>query len=101
MFEISAKDGTQMEKMFESLAQLGGLPVETRPSLHRDISIRSYEALHGGKRSKREIRLLALDGPCGAVYPLARRPSYHSDLRRILGPSASKRATPIERCQIQ
>ncbi|KAG5279190.1 hypothetical protein AALO_G00075070 [Alosa alosa] len=101
VFETSAKDGTQMEKMFEALAQLGGLPVETRPSLHRDISIRSYEALHGGKRSKREIRLLALDGPCGAVYPLARRPSYHSDLRRILGPSASKRTTPIERCQIQ
>ncbi|KAL2101631.1 hypothetical protein ACEWY4_003392 [Coilia grayii] len=101
VFEISARDGTQMERMFEALAQLGGLPAETRPSLHRDISIRSYEALHSGRRSKREIRLLALDGPCGAVYPLAHRPSFRSDLRRILEPGASKRTTPIERCQIQ
>lgn len=101
VFETSAKAGTQIEMMFEALALLGRLPVETRPSLHRDISIRSYEALTSGRRSKREIRMLALDGPCGAVYPLAHRPSFHSDLRRILGPSTSKRSTSIMKCQIQ
>uniref|UniRef100_A0A673HTW7 RASD family member 2 n=1 Tax=Sinocyclocheilus rhinocerous TaxID=307959 RepID=A0A673HTW7_9TELE len=39
LFEVSAKDCTNLEEMFEALAVLGGLPTETRPSLHRDISI--------------------------------------------------------------
>ncbi|XP_067285160.1 GTP-binding protein Rhes [Pseudorasbora parva] len=95
-FEVSAKDCTNLEEMFEALAVLGGLPTETRPSLHRDISIHTYHALSSRKRSKR-----AMNEPCGAVQPLARRPSFSSDLRRVMGPSTPKRSTPIERCQIQ
>uniref|UniRef100_A0A9J7YZR6 Small monomeric GTPase n=2 Tax=Cyprinus carpio TaxID=7962 RepID=A0A9J7YZR6_CYPCA len=96
LFEVSAKNCTNLEKMFEALAMLGGLPTETRPSLHRDISIHTYQALSGRKRNKR-----AMHEPCGAVHPLARRPSFSSDLRRVMGPSTPKRITPIERCQIQ
>ncbi|XP_028843234.1 GTP-binding protein Rhes [Denticeps clupeoides] len=94
VFETSARDGTRLDEMFEALADLGGLPAETRPSLHRDVSIRSYEAQHGRRRSRREAA-------CGAVFPLARRPSFGSDLRRVLGPGPSKRSAPMERCQIQ
>ncbi|XP_030645581.1 GTP-binding protein Rhes [Chanos chanos] len=101
IFEVSAKNNTNLEEMFGALAELGGLPTETRPSLHRDISIRSYHALSSRRRSKKETRALALDEPCGAVCPLARRPSFNSDLRRVLGSSATKKSTPIERCQIQ
>ncbi|XP_026064762.1 GTP-binding protein Rhes [Carassius auratus] len=96
LFEVSAKDCTNLEEMFEALAVLGGLPTETRPSLHRDISIHTYQALSSRKRNKR-----AMKEPCGAVHPLARRPSFGSDLRRVMGPSTPKRSTPIERCQIQ
>ncbi|XP_073689738.1 GTP-binding protein Rhes [Garra rufa] len=96
LFEVSAKDCTNLGDMFEALAVLGGLPTETRPSLHRDISIHTYQALSSRKRNKR-----AMNEPCGAVQPLARRPSFSSDLRRVMGPSTPKRSTPIERCQIQ
>ncbi|XP_016128972.1 GTP-binding protein Rhes [Sinocyclocheilus grahami] len=96
LFEVSAKDCTNLEEMFEALALLGGLPTETRPSLHRDISIHTYQTLSSRKRNKR-----AMHEPCGAVHPLARRPSFSSDLRRVMGPSTPKRSTPIERCQIQ
>nr|XP_055041883.1 GTP-binding protein Rhes [Misgurnus anguillicaudatus] len=96
LFEVSAKDCTKLEKMFEALAVLGGLPTETRPSLHRDISIHTYQAMSNRKRNKR-----AMNEPCGAVHPLARRPSFNSDLRRVMGPTTPKRSTPIERCQIQ
>lgn len=96
LFEASAKDCTKLEEMFEALAVLGGLPTETRPSLHRDISINTYQALSNRKRNKR-----AMNEPCGAVHPLARRPSFHSDLRRVMGPTTPKRSTPTERCQIQ
>ncbi|XP_048030285.1 GTP-binding protein Rhes [Megalobrama amblycephala] len=95
-FEVSAKDSTNLEEMFEALAVLGGLPTETRPSLHRDISIHTYQALSSRKRNKR-----SMNEPCGAVQPLARRPSFSSDLKRVMGPSTPKRCTPIERCQIQ
>ncbi|TRY93184.1 hypothetical protein DNTS_006310 [Danionella cerebrum] len=95
-FEVSAKDCANLEAMFEALAVLGGLPSETRPSLHRDISINTYQALSSRKRNKR-----SMDEPCGAVHPLARRPSFGSDLRRVMGPSVPKKPTPIERCQIQ
>ncbi|XP_026882552.1 GTP-binding protein Rhes [Electrophorus electricus] len=101
LFEVSAKDTTNLEGLFEALVELGGLPTETCPSLHRDISIRSYQALRSRIRSKREIRALALDGPCGAVHPLARRPSFNSDLRRVMGPTTPKRSRPIDKCQIQ
>ncbi|XP_051988015.1 dexamethasone-induced Ras-related protein 1-like [Xyrauchen texanus] len=100
-FEVSAKDHTKLEEMFEALAVLGGLPTETRPSHHRDISIHTYEALSNRKRNKRAIGGLAVSEPCGAVHPLARRPSFNSDLRRVMGPPTPKRSTPIERCQIQ
>ncbi|XP_056608723.1 GTP-binding protein Rhes [Triplophysa dalaica] len=96
LFEVSAKDCTKLEEMFEALAVLGGLPTETRPSLHRDISINTYQAMSNRKRNKR-----AMNEPCGAVHPLARRPSFGSDLRRVMGPTTPKRSTPIERCQIQ
>nr|NP_001025373.1 GTP-binding protein Rhes [Danio rerio]AAH97177.1 Zgc:114118 [Danio rerio] len=96
LFEVSAKTCTNLEEVFEALAVLGGLPTETRPSLHRDISIHTYHALSSRKRNKR-----AVNEPCGAVHPLARRPSFSSDLRRVLGPSTPKKSTPIERCQIQ
>ncbi|XP_076866176.1 GTP-binding protein Rhes isoform X1 [Brachyhypopomus gauderio] len=101
LFEVSAKDATNLEGLFEALAELGGLPTETRPSLHRDISIRSYQALRNAIRSRRETRAHALDGPCGAVHPLARRPSFNSDLRRVIGPTTPKRSRPIDKCQIQ
>ncbi len=96
LLEVSAKDCTNLEEMFETLAVLGGLPTETRPSLHRDISIHTYQALSSRKKNKR-----AMNEPCGAVDPLARRPSFSSDLRRVMGPSTPKRNTPIERCHIQ
>ncbi|XP_036398925.1 dexamethasone-induced Ras-related protein 1 [Megalops cyprinoides] len=101
-FETSAKDSTNLEEVFEALAKRGGLPTETGPSQHRKISIRSYQALRSGRTGGRGSRGLTHDIPCGALYPLARRPSFSTDLRQVLGPSATrKRGTPLEKCQIQ
>nr|XP_046189485.1 GTP-binding protein Rhes-like [Oncorhynchus gorbuscha] len=102
LFETSAKDTTSLEEMFQALVKLGGLPTETRPSQHREISIRTYQALSTSRsRCGRRSRALVPDAPCGAVYPLARRPSFNSDLQLVMGPSPTKRSKPIEKCQIQ
>uniref|UniRef100_A0AAZ3PIV8 Small monomeric GTPase n=1 Tax=Oncorhynchus tshawytscha TaxID=74940 RepID=A0AAZ3PIV8_ONCTS len=102
LFETSAKDSTSLEEMFQALVKLGGLPTETRPSQHREISIRTYQALSTSRsRCGRRSRALVPDAPCGAVYPLARRPSFNSDLQLVMGPSPTKRSKPIEKCQIQ
>ncbi|KAG7491343.1 hypothetical protein MATL_G00002780 [Megalops atlanticus] len=101
-FETSAKDSTNLEEVFEALAKRGGLPTETGPSQHRKISIRSYQALRSGRTGERGSRGVTHDIPCGALYPLARRPSFSTDLRQVLAPSATrKRGTPLEKCQIQ
>ncbi|XP_031723742.1 GTP-binding protein Rhes [Anarrhichthys ocellatus] len=96
-FETSAKDGTGMEGVFRALATLGGLPDETSPSRHQTISILSYQSMCIGQRGRRGSR--GLGAPCAAVEPLARRPSFTSDLRLVLR-SSTKHNKP-ERCHIQ
>uniref|UniRef100_A0A3Q3LVY0 Si:dkey-27j5.5 n=1 Tax=Mastacembelus armatus TaxID=205130 RepID=A0A3Q3LVY0_9TELE len=98
-FETSAKDSTNLEKVFETLAKRGGLPTETGPSQHRKVSLRSYQAMRtAGKHSPARGR----DDPCGALYPLARRPSFTTDLRQVIGPhTARKPGKALEKCQIQ
>ncbi|XP_036409323.1 GTP-binding protein Rhes [Megalops cyprinoides] len=102
LFETSAKDSTNLEVMFEALAKSGGLPTETLPSQHRKISIRSYQALRSARRGGRGARARVPDTPCGALYPLARRPSLSADLQQVLGSSTSRKRTKhVEKCQIQ
>ncbi len=96
-FETSAKDGAGLEGMFRALAALGGLPDETSPSRHQLISILSYQSLCIGQRGRRGSR--GPGAPCAAMDPLARRPSFTSDLRLVLR-SNTKHIKP-ERCQIQ
>uniref|UniRef100_A0A3B5ALS8 RASD family member 2 n=1 Tax=Stegastes partitus TaxID=144197 RepID=A0A3B5ALS8_9TELE len=98
-FETSAKNGTGLESVFRALASLGGLPDETSPSRHQLISIPTYQSLCVGRRGRRGIRTPGLGAPCAAVDPLARRPSFTSDLRLVLG-SSTKNNKP-EKCQIQ
>ncbi|XP_020328981.1 GTP-binding protein Rhes-like [Oncorhynchus kisutch] len=101
-FETSAKDRTNLEEVFEALAKRGGLPTETSPSQHRKVSIRSYQALKECRAAGRGSQATDCKAPCGALYPLARRPSFSTDLRQVLGPdSARKPGKPLEKCQIQ
>ncbi|KAJ8001503.1 hypothetical protein DPEC_G00170160 [Dallia pectoralis] len=94
-FETSAKDSTNLEEVFEALAKRGGLPAETGPSQHRKVSIRSYQAGRGSP-------VAGSESPCGVLYPLARRPSFSTDLRQVLGPNlAGKRGKQLEKCQMQ
>uniref|UniRef100_A0A3Q2WDL3 GTP-binding protein Rhes-like n=1 Tax=Haplochromis burtoni TaxID=8153 RepID=A0A3Q2WDL3_HAPBU len=48
-FETSAKESTNLEQVFETLAKRGGLPTETGPSQHRKVSLRSYQAMRSGR----------------------------------------------------
>uniref|UniRef100_A0A3Q3SUJ8 RASD family member 2a n=1 Tax=Mastacembelus armatus TaxID=205130 RepID=A0A3Q3SUJ8_9TELE len=94
-FQTSAKDGTGLEGMFRALASLGGLPDETSPSGHQIISILTYQSLCISQRGRRGSKTRGSGAPCAAVDPLARRPSFTSDLRLVL-----KHNKP-EKCQIQ
>lgn len=94
-FETSAKDGTGLEAVFRTVAALSGLPDQTGPSKHQLVSIRTYQALCVGHRRGRGGGVRA---PCAAVDPLARRPSFTSDLRLVLGSSTKHKS---EKCQIQ
>uniref|UniRef100_A0A3Q3AL99 RASD family member 2a n=1 Tax=Kryptolebias marmoratus TaxID=37003 RepID=A0A3Q3AL99_KRYMA len=99
-FETSAKDGTGLEAVYAALATLGGLPDETTPSRHQIVSILTYQTLCVGKRGRGTRRhSRGLGAPCAAVDPLARRPSFSSDLRLVLG-SSTKHKKP-EVCPIQ
>ncbi|XP_046872316.1 GTP-binding protein Rhes [Hypomesus transpacificus] len=101
-FETSAKDSTNLEDVFETLAKKGGLPTETGPSQHRKVSIRSYQAIRTGGMTDRESQAPGSEIPCGALYPLARRPSFNTDLRKVLGPGLDRKTSrPLEKCQIQ
>ncbi|XP_045895720.1 dexamethasone-induced Ras-related protein 1 [Micropterus dolomieu] len=101
-FETSAKDSTNLEKVFETLAKRGGLPAETGPSQHRKVSLRSYQAMRTGRLPGKGGQTPRRDDPCGALYPLARRPSFSTDLRQVIGPhTARKPGKALEKCQIQ
>ncbi|XP_072299301.1 GTP-binding protein Rhes [Eucyclogobius newberryi] len=91
--ETSAKNSLGLEILFPTLARLGALPDETSPSRHEIVPILSYQSLcQRGRRHEPSA-------PCGAVDPLARRPSFTTDLKLVLG-SSTKQNKP-ERCQIQ
>lgn len=101
-FETSAKDSRNLEKVFESLAKRGGLPTETGPSQHRRVSLRSYQAMRTGRAAGRGSQTPGRDDPCGVLYPLARRPSFSTDLRQVIGPKAARKpGKAVEKCQIQ
>lgn len=101
-FETSAKDSTNLEKVFETLAKRGGLPTETGPSQHRKVSLRSYQAMRTGRVAGRGSEAPGRDDPCGALYPLARRPSFSTDLRQVIGPRTTRKpGKALEKCQIQ
>ncbi|RXN38844.1 GTP-binding Rhes-like protein [Labeo rohita] len=102
LFETSAKDSVNLEQVFEALARRGGLPVETGPSQHRKVSIRSYQALRAARQVEKGSKPAVCDAPCGALYPLARRPSFGTDLRLVLGPKGNrKQSKAMDKCQIQ
>ncbi|KAM4583557.1 dexamethasone-induced Ras-related protein 1 [Odontesthes bonariensis] len=101
-FETSAKDSTNLEKVFETLAKRGGLPTETGPSQHRKVSLRSYQAIRTGRVVGNGRQVPGRDDPCGTLYPLARRPSFSTDLRQVIGPhTARKPGKGLEKCHIQ
>lgn len=101
-FETSAKDSTNLEKVFEALAKRGGLPTETGPSQHRRVSLRSYQAMRPGRVPGRGSQAPGREDACGALYPLARRPSFSTDLRQVIGPHAARKpGKPLGKCQIQ
>uniref|UniRef100_A0A667WL86 RASD family member 2a n=1 Tax=Myripristis murdjan TaxID=586833 RepID=A0A667WL86_9TELE len=97
-FETSAKECTGLEGMFRALAALSGLPDQTSPLQHQTISLLAYQALCTGQRGRRGSRTPGLGAPCAAVDPLARRPSFTSDLQMVLGSSTKHKS---EKCQIQ
>lgn len=99
-FETSAKDGTGLEGAFRALAALGGLPDETSPSRHQLISILSYQTLCISQRGRGGLRARGHGAPCAAMDPLARRPSFTSDLRLLLRSGTNKHNKP-EMCHVQ
>ncbi|XP_068193799.1 GTP-binding protein Rhes [Antennarius striatus] len=96
-FETSAKDGTGLDDAFRALASLGGLPNETNPSRHQLVSILTYQSLCISQRGRGGSRTRGLGAPCAATDPLARRPSFTSDLQLVL----KSRNNKPERCHIQ
>ncbi|XP_015226653.1 PREDICTED: GTP-binding protein Rhes-like [Cyprinodon variegatus] len=101
-FETSAKDSTNLEQVFETLAKRGGLPMETGPFQHRKVSLRSYQAIRTDCAAWKGGRVAGREDPCGTLYPLARRPSFSTDLRQIIGShKGAKPGQVLEKCHIQ
>lgn len=101
-FETSAKESTNLDKVFEALAKQGGLPAETGPSQHRKVSLRSYQAMCADRVRGRKSQAPRCEDACGALHPLARRPSFSTDLRQIMGPRQPQKTCKIpEKCHIQ
>ncbi|KAI4832344.1 hypothetical protein KUCAC02_015315 [Chaenocephalus aceratus] len=101
-FETSAKESTNLEKVFETLAKRGGLPTETGPSQHRKLSMRSYQAIRTGRVPGKVSKTPGRDDAFGALHPLVRRPSFTTDLRQVLGPlTATKPGKALDKCPIQ
>ena len=98
-FQTSAKHGDGLDAAFRALASLGGLPDETSPSRHQLVSMVTYQSLCVGQRGRTGSRARRARAPCAAVDPLARRPSFSSDLQMVLGSSTEQKKP--ERCQIQ
>jgi len=122
--ETSTKTGAGLDDAFRALVTLGGLPGEVMPSQHRTISLHTYQSLFSsssahhlrgaaGRRrkassssSEEEVRGGGggggggVNSPCAALCPLARRPSFNSDLKLVLGSSSSFKNKP-KKCQIQ
>ncbi|XP_028674816.1 GTP-binding protein Rhes-like [Erpetoichthys calabaricus] len=73
-FETSAKNDFNMDAVYQALVDHAGLPSEAAPSHHRKVSVRSFQA-----RCQRDL------APCGVLYPSAVRPSFSSDLQRVMG----------------
>uniref|UniRef100_A0A8C6TTC9 RASD family member 2 n=1 Tax=Neogobius melanostomus TaxID=47308 RepID=A0A8C6TTC9_9GOBI len=96
--ETSTKNSIGLEILFRTLARLGGLPEETIPSRHEILPMLNYQSLCAGQRGRKSSKTQKCT-PCGAVDPLARRPSFTTDLKMVLG-SSTKQNKP-ERCQIQ
>lgn len=100
-FETSAKDSINLEKVFETLAKRGGLPTETGPSQHRKVSLRSYQAMRTSRASGKGNQDAGRDDPCGVLCPLARRPSFSTDLQQVIGPNMAKKGKAAGKCYIQ
>ncbi|XP_062865659.1 GTP-binding protein Rhes [Trichomycterus rosablanca] len=88
LFETSARDGGSLDEAFAALAERGGMPQETGPGHHRRLSIRSYHRRSG-------------DAACGAVHPLARRPSFTTDLKLALAARGGRRSGGARGCRVQ
>ncbi|KAG7262655.1 hypothetical protein CRUP_001495 [Coryphaenoides rupestris] len=121
--ETSTKTGAGLDDAFRALVTLGGLPGEVIPSQHRTISLHTYQSLFSssthhlrgaaGRRRKASSSSSSeedvrggggggdvVNSPCAALCPLARRPSFNSDLKLVLGSSSSFKNKP-KKCQIQ
>ena len=106
-FETSARAGSGLEDAFRALVALGGLPGEIVPSQHRTVSLHTYQSLFSQQRALRKMRKMSVevagvaagDAPCAALCASARRPSFNSDLKLVLGSSSSKNKP--KKCQIQ
>ncbi|XP_059892157.1 GTP-binding protein Rhes [Gadus macrocephalus] len=99
-YETSAKAGSGLDDVFRALVTLGGLPAEIIPSQHQTISLHTYQSLFSNQRAVRKMSSeVPMDGPCAALCASARRPSFNSDLKLVLGSSSSKNKP--KKCQIQ
>ncbi|XP_043912224.1 GTP-binding protein Rhes-like [Protopterus annectens] len=94
-FEVSAKEGMSTEEMFHTLVRKAGLPVETSPALHRNISVNYFHQTRLEAKGKKYI------DACGAVFPCAVRPSIDSDLKQIMKHNVGRRKNKLEKCNIQ
>ncbi|KAJ3613967.1 hypothetical protein NHX12_017545 [Muraenolepis orangiensis] len=101
-FETSAKESTNLDKVFEALAKQGGLPAETGPLQHRKVSLRSYRAMCTERCHGRKSKASRCEDACGALHPQARRPSFNTDLRHVMEPDEPKKTQKrlCDNCQI-
>ncbi|CAG0899303.1 unnamed protein product [Darwinula stevensoni] len=83
--EVSAKKAWRIDDLFSRLFEMGGLPAEMAPSLHRPVPP-NYQGLAPNSSTPPTKRLTLrrrLSDACGAIVSNVRRPSLRTDLMLV------------------
>ncbi|KAK3091409.1 hypothetical protein FSP39_019688 [Pinctada imbricata] len=103
--ETSAKKNINIEESFIRLFEMGNLPVEMSPSLHRKVHPQYVGGSHSSSQRRGMSIRRKMSDACGTIAPNVRRPSIRTDLLVAQMRTKTSKSSLIgesrEKCSIQ